>query len=74
MRAITSLFRSSAPSAEFNSSRPNVSGTQLVWKRIFEHLIERADVYKRTGFSNLHDANKELEEDLYLDLRVVHDA
>ena len=72
MRGITSLFRPVAPSAEF--SRASVGGVQLVWKRIIERIVERADVYKRTGFSNLHDANKELEEEVYLDLRVAHDA
>lgn len=71
MRSLTSLFRT-APSAEF--ARTEHHGIQRVWKRLFEQLIDRADVYKRTGYNNMHDVNKELDEDVYLDLRVTHDA
>lgn len=71
MRSLTSLFRT-APSAEF--TRSDYHGVQLVWKRLFEELIQRADVYKRSGFNNMHDVNKELDEEVYLDLRVAHDA
>ena len=71
MRTLSSFFHA-APSDEF-TVRPLV-GLQHVWKRIFEHLMDRGDTYKRTAFNNLHDKNKNLEEDTYADLRVLHDA
>ena len=71
MRSLTSLFRT-APSAEYTPSEDH--GVQLIWKRLFEQSIERADVYKRSGFSNIHSVNKQLDEQVYLDLRMAHDG
>ena len=71
MRSISSFFHP-APSDEF-TTQPLV-GLQHVWKRVFEHLMDRGDTYKRTAFNNLHDKSKALDEDIYADLRVLHDA
>ena len=45
-----------------------------MWKRVFEHVVDRGDTYKRSAFNNLYDKTKVLDENTYADLRVSHDA
>lgn len=61
-----------APSDEFTA--PPLGGLQHAWKRIFEYVMDRGDTYKRNAFNNLHDTSKNLDEDVYADLRVAHDT
>ena len=71
MRSVGSFFRA-APSDEFTA--PPLGGMQHVWKRVFDHVMDRGDTYKRSAFNNLHDKSKLLDEYVYGDLRVSHDA
>lgn len=71
MRFFGSLFRL-PPSAEY--TRPNLTNIQVVYKRIFDHLLERGDLYKRDAFSGLETVKACLLQELYLKLRVEHDA
>lgn len=64
-------FRS-APSAEFVYQ--HLDGLQHVWKRIFEHVMDRGDTYKREAFNGMHDEGRIIDPEIYADLRVSHDT
>lgn len=70
MHSVDMLFHS-PPSTEFTT--PRLEGLQHVWKRVFEHVVDRGDMYKRIAFNNMHDTSKELDEGVYADLRFAHD-
>ncbi|KAJ3521910.1 hypothetical protein NM688_g8952 [Phlebia brevispora] len=71
MKFFGSLFH---PPASAEYTRPSLTNIQLVYKRIFDHLLDRGDSYKRDAFSALENARDALPTELYLKLRVDHDA
>lgn len=60
------------PSAAF--TQPHLDGLQLLWKRLFEHVLDRGDTYKREAFGAMHDDSRIFGLETYADLRDSHDS